>query len=182
MSMTFAAAFALVVSQLGVDKIPVDKRQFQCMAEAVYFEAGNQTYVGKIAVSNVILNRQRATGNRLDICAVIHQPKQFSYLQMKAYKHQKINMKNPNVALTIRDSVTVALAAIQSKLPDVTAGAGFYINPVYATGGKWRHKFVLTASIGDHFFYKDPKAGKRKLYPKVGHQKKKSILASPVTV
>ncbi len=156
--MTFAAAFALTVSQLGADKVPVDARQFKCMAEAVYFEAGNQNYVGKIAVSNVILNRQRANKKGLDICGIIKQPKQFSYFQMSAYKKQKIDMRNPKVALAIRDSVTVALAAVQDKLHDVTAGAKFYLNPVHATGGAWAKKFVKTAHIGDHHFYRDPKA------------------------
>ena len=34
-----------------------DKRQIQCLAQNAYFEAGNQSIKGKIAVTNVVMNR-----------------------------------------------------------------------------------------------------------------------------
>ena len=44
-----------------------------CMAEAIYFEAGNQPLVGKIAVAAVILNRVYSMDYPDSICEVVHQ-------------------------------------------------------------------------------------------------------------
>jgi len=51
-----------VVEKPVIVKEPVylsahDKRQIQCLAENAYFEAGNQSTKGKIAVTNVVMNR-----------------------------------------------------------------------------------------------------------------------------
>ena len=46
--------------------------QSTCMAEAIYFEAGNQPLVGKMAVGSVIMNRVRSTRYPNTICDVVH--------------------------------------------------------------------------------------------------------------
>jgi len=45
----------------------------QCLAEAIYFEAGNQPYIGKLAVGNVIINRMVHMDYPQSICEVVHQ-------------------------------------------------------------------------------------------------------------
>lgn len=44
-----------------------------CMAEAIYFEAGNQPIAGKVAVGNVILNRTYVAEYPDTVCGVVHQ-------------------------------------------------------------------------------------------------------------
>ena len=44
-----------------------------CLAEALYFEAGNQPSAGKVAVGNVILNRTFAEEYPDTVCDVVHQ-------------------------------------------------------------------------------------------------------------
>lgn len=44
-----------------------------CMAEAIYFEAGNQPLIGKIAVAAVILNRVYSMDYPDSICEVVHE-------------------------------------------------------------------------------------------------------------
>lgn len=154
---TFTSALALVLAVPGLPAKNVDQAQLKCLSEAIYFEAGNQTPLGKIAVANVILNRQKSNKKGLDVCGIIKQPKQFSYFQMTAYKKQRIDFKNPNVAKAVAESVIIAQKALEKKLPDVTRGARFYINPVYATSGNWTKSFIMTAKVGDHYFYRDPK-------------------------
>ena len=46
-----------------------------CLAEAIYFEAGNQSDAGRLAVGHVILNRQEMREYPDTICGVVHQAK-----------------------------------------------------------------------------------------------------------
>lgn len=152
MSMTFGAALALTVSGLALQTHQIDPRQLKCLSEALYYEAGNQTFQGKIAVANVIMNRSKAKDK--SPCFIIKQPYQFSYLKSKAYKSQTIRMKDPKTKIALRMSVVVAYNVLRGKFPDLTQGAKFYLNPVVATDLSWSKVFVRTAIIGDHHFYR----------------------------
>ena len=44
-----------------------------CLAEAIYFEAGNQSDAGRLAVGHVVLNRQEMKEYPDTICDVVHQ-------------------------------------------------------------------------------------------------------------
>ena len=46
-----------------------------CMAQNIYFEAGNQPLAGKVAVAHVVLNRTKHMNYPADICGVIYQAK-----------------------------------------------------------------------------------------------------------
>ena len=48
-------------------------QELYCMAEAIYFESGNQPFVGKMAVAEVILNRVQHIGYPDTVCDVVHQ-------------------------------------------------------------------------------------------------------------
>jgi len=156
MSMTFAAAYAMVMGTASISTAQIDTQQHHCLAEAIYFEAGNQSYFGKIAVANVIMNRAKSSGKT--VCEVIKRPKQFSYRQMTAFKKQNIKVDQPKVKIAVVNSITVAKAALKKNLPDLTRGARFYLNPAAATDFSWSSKFTKTVVIGDHHFYIDPKA------------------------
>ena len=136
----------------------VDEKQFKCMVEAIYFEAGNQSYQGKIGVANVIQERVRTDKKGRGVCEVIRKPKQFSYFQMSAYKRQNIQINNPKVRVAMMNAVTIALAAMREKLPNIVKGAQFYLNPGKATDFSWSRKFYRTVIVGDHHFYRSTPA------------------------
>jgi len=69
-----ALAFAPVGEQRDIKK-----ENFLCLATNIYFEAGNQTMKGKLAVKDVTRNR----GN--NICEVIFKKKQFSWTEKKSW-------------------------------------------------------------------------------------------------
>lgn len=123
-----------------------DKRQIQCLAENAYFEAGNQTKKGKIAVSNVVMNRVESGKFPETPCGVIHQKRgrtcQFSWV---CEGKKKIRDWGEYV-----ESREVAEQVYLNKVGDVTRGALFYhanyVNP------KWKLRRV--AIIGAHIFYR----------------------------
>lgn len=123
-----------------------DKRQIQCLAENAYFEAGNQTEKGKIAVSNVVMNRVESGKFPKTPCAVIHQKTgrtcQFSWV---CEGKKKIRDWEEYI-----ESREVAERVYLNKVGDVTRGALFYhanyVNP------RWKLRRVTT--IGAHIFYR----------------------------
>lgn len=132
---------------------PVD---LQCLAENIYFEAGNQPEIGKVAVGVVTLNRTMDRRFPKSVCGVVKQategtngPKcQFSWVcDDKAVPHQ--NNKN------WRESLRVARMLLDGgydQYRPVFDNALFFHAASLKTDWHKRHPRVV--QIGDHIFYK----------------------------
>lgn len=142
-----------VIEKEVVVKVPVrldnhDERQIQCLAENAYFEAGNQSTKGKIAVTNVVMNRVRDERFPKTPCAVVNQKRggvcQFSWVCE--------GKKRIRDWALFRESRRIAEQVYLKNIGDVTRGAKFYhadyVKP------SWSYAFDRTAKIGDHIFYK----------------------------
>jgi spore germination cell wall hydrolase CwlJ-like protein len=142
--------------------------QYNCMKEAIYFEAGNQPIIGKFAVAFVILNRVNHKQYPNTVCKVVHQGPiskwhkeargkivpirgrcQFSYWcdgKVERFIHQSISYKESvNVAETI-------VGGGQKFIFDPTDGATHY-HATYVSPS-WAHQLKKTVNIQDHIFYK----------------------------
>ena len=143
-----------IIEKQVIVRVPVslssdDKKQIRCMAENVYHEAGNQSIKGKIAVSNVVMNRIKNPTNFAPTpCAVIKQKIagvcQFSWVCQ--------GKKIINDIDTYTESYKVAENVYLKNLNDVTDGAIFYhadyVEP------SWSKIYHRTVQIGQHIFYK----------------------------
>lgn len=143
----------IVIEKQVIVKVPVylnkqDKKQIKCLAENAYFEAGNQTTKGKIAVTNVVMNRVNDPKERYGKtpCAVVSQKKrgtcQFSWKCAPA----KIQ-SNQQFA----EAKNVAEQVYLGNYGDVTGGATFY-HANYVSPNWNLHK---VKKIGAHIFYKE---------------------------
>ena len=121
-------------------------KQIQCLAENIYFEAGNQSTKGKIAVAHVVMNRVKDPRFPNTICKVIHQKTkigcQFSWVCGNArIINNAVFMKSHYIAEQVYIGNT----------KDATHGAKYYhanyVRP------NWPMKQV--ARIGAHIFYID---------------------------
>jgi len=129
------------------------KKQVDCLTENIYFEAGHEPDVGKVAVALVTLNRVASGNYAPTICSVVHQKSnnvcQFSWVCEQA---------NLNKALTIRDTllynsireIAVRVLMNYEFIDDVTEGATYY-HADYVNPG-WN--LPKTTKIGRHIFYK----------------------------
>ena len=125
--------------------------QWQCLAEAIYFEARGEPIDGQIAVAEVVLNR---TGDRNfpnSICGVTKQGAgsgrgcQFSY----ACDGNSDVMKS---ALPRTRAEKLATLVLSGRTPEVTEGAThFHTRSIRPS---WSHRMTRTASIGHHHFYR----------------------------
>lgn len=123
-----------------------DKRQIQCLAENAYFEAGNQSQKGKIAVTHVVMNRVKDQRFPKSACAVVHQ-KSRGVCQFSWVCEGKKRVRNMAM---FADARRAAENVYLGNTRDVTRGAKFY--HAYYVNPNWGLKRV--AVIGAHIFYK----------------------------
>lgn len=138
---------------------------FDCMVEAIYYEAGNQSFIGKMAVAQVILNRVRSNHYPNTICNVVHQGpvSQWwldNYGKVVPIKHKcqfsyycDGKEEVPYQGKSWNDSVLSAMMIIDNSfLKDITDGATHYhadyVSPY------WSKKLTRTVTIDNHLFFK----------------------------
>jgi len=131
---------------------PTGDEQWQCLTEALYFEARGESLEGQIAVAEVILNRVDSPLYPRTVCGVVKQRGgggcQFSYVC-----HGKTKMREKQAAdLAGR----IARAMLDGAPRVLTDGATHF----HTRGVKpsWSKRFARTASIGQHLFYRQPGA------------------------
>ena len=124
-----------------------NRRQIACLADNVYYEAGNQSIQGKKAVAYVTLNRARAGRWPSDVCQIVYQKD--SRLCQFSWVCENRKPKN-NTVWEQSYSVARHVWYKYDNTQDPTLGATFfhavYVNP------QW--KYQKTTQIGDHIFYK----------------------------
>lgn len=143
------------------------RQEVDCLADNIYFEAGNQSDVGKLAVAQVTMNRVKSEGFPSSICGVVKQKVsstcQFSWwcdarVRAKATS-KRFDSSEYKLYKEIRELASYVFLH-HDKLDDVTKGATFY----HATYVQPRWKGVQkTTRIGQHIFYR--KVSRRSLPP-----------------
>lgn len=125
-----------------------DKQQIQCLAENAYFEAGNQSRTGMIAVTNVVMNRVKDKRFPDSPCAVVKQ-KARGVCQFSWVCEGKKRIRDAELFQKTR---AVAEQVYLRNVGDVTGGAKFYhadyVRP------SWASAFDKTRKIGAHIFYR----------------------------
>jgi len=119
--------------------------EFSCLARTIYFEAGNQSYGGKLAVGNVVMNRVESEKYPNTICKVVRQYKQFSW-------YEKYKDVEPYQGKAWKDSIRAAKQVLETG-PIIIAGDihhyhADYVNP------SWAKQMTRVAQIDDHIFYR----------------------------
>lgn len=121
----------------------------ECVTMAVYYEAGNQTVLGKIGVANVIRNRKEHRRFPNTYCGVVQQPSQFSFywdgqpepMPRNASKMEKWALFESQVVAWVID-----------WLPDFTGGSLHYHSDTIDKPKHWK-RFEHYVTIDNHEFY-----------------------------
>ena len=131
---------------------PTGDQEWQCLTEALYFEARGESLDGQIAVAEVILNRADSPLYPRTVCGVVKQRGgggcQFSYVCNGRTKMREKGAAN----LAGR----IARAMLDGAPRVLTDGATHF----HTRGVKpsWSKRFAKTAAIGAHLFYRQPGA------------------------
>ena len=132
----------------------ITQREIKCLEANLWHESRNQGLLGLMAVAKTTLNRARMDGWPPNVCAVIMEPKQFSWTALPKHKRQ-IKLKN-NIDIqsyTLVQLATQLSIAAEMLQIDFMDGATYYhttsVNPT------WGRKMEVVGVIGDHIFKKD---------------------------
>lgn len=129
------------------------QKEYNCLFEAVWYEARSESKEGIRAVIAVIHNRTHSKGYPSSYCSVIQQYKQFSYTALnkpsKAVLEANLKASEAKVYLMIRTEVENALE--QGYVPSLPAKVLWYAKS--NVKNHWTIKKHKYATIGKHTFY-----------------------------
>lgn len=132
-----------------------EEKELHCLAQNIYYEAGSESYDGKLAVAQVTVNRAESGKFPDTVCGVV---KQKSVLQGRTvcqfswFCSAKARIKLPFNSEMYQESLRAARQVLIDglelvKLKDALYFHAGHVNPNW---GK-----VRVAKIGNHVFYRD---------------------------
>ena len=117
----------------------------ECLAVAVYFEARGETLDGQLAVAEVVLNRSRSGQYPADVCAVVKQKAQFSFVRNGQFPTAD------RASSAWKKAVAVAKVAQDKLVTKLPRNVLFYHADYVAPS--WGKRLTRQAKIGTHIFY-----------------------------
>ncbi len=145
--------FKYTTASLALLPVARGNKQYQCLTEALYFEARGESVKGQFAVAEVILNRKDSKSFPNTVCGVVGQGTgngkyacQFSY---------NCDGKSEIISehKAFRQVGKIAHLMLKGEPRILTKGATYYHST--AVRPAWAKKFTKTAKIGVHLFYRD---------------------------
>lgn len=129
-------------------KSKVSEREINCLASAIHYEARGEIKEGQIAVAEVVLTRAKSKIYPNNVCDVISQRAQFSFVR-------RGNI--PNVPQKdIEKRKDIARKVVSGELQSRVKGAMYFHAKNIAPS--WRRQMSRLAQIGGHVFYKRKRA------------------------
>ena len=130
------------------------ERDFDCLSQAVYYEAGNEPREGQLAVAEVIANRVKDRRYPNSICEVVYQGSERKTGCQFTFTCDGALGREPHAGKFAR-AQEVAAHVIMDIHEERTSGAthyhATYVNPV------WNSGLVRTTQIKSHIFYRFPR-------------------------
>jgi hypothetical protein len=138
-----AVQLSVLVSSFS-GKVDMDSAS-TCLAKAVYFEARGETLEGQLAVADVVLNRANSGLYPVNVCDVVTQKSQFSFIRRGRFP--KVNKGSEGW------SKAVAIAHIaRNNLARSVATSALWYHADYVSP-RWGRWHTQVARIGAHIFY-----------------------------
>jgi spore germination cell wall hydrolase CwlJ-like protein len=122
-----------------------DTREQDCLAKAVYFEARGEPIEGQLAVAQVVINRAGSGRYPADLCSVVTQPWQFSFIRKGRFPTPDFGSES------WRKAVAIAKIA-QGKLADTLPSDVLWYHADYVAPS-WGKRLTRQSKIGLHIFY-----------------------------
>lgn len=127
--------------------------QWRCLSEALYFEARGESVEGIFAVGEVILNRVSSADYPNSVCAVINQGTGRKFGCQFTYTCDGIADRIAEQGAWVRVGKVARILVDGAERP-LTDGATHYHTK--AVSPSWAKRFPRTATIGSHYFYRQP--------------------------
>ena len=116
-----------------------------CVARNIYFEAANQSTIGKLAVGLVVRNRVESSRYPDTICGVVNQRSQFSWVNDG-------KSDTPKDDWAWKDSKKIAKDILDGKADFIDFDHVMHYHADYVSP-HWSKKKLMVAQIDQHIFY-----------------------------
>lgn len=136
--------------------IKYSKQDFDCLARNIYYEAGVEDRLGKVAVAQVTLNRVKTGYWGKNICKVVYSPAQFSWTKVKRRAWM------PNIGPSWEESKRVAAEVLDQGVRIRTLKTSLFYHADYVSPN-WRDNSKRVTKVGRHIFYTQAKGSTLKL-------------------
>lgn len=117
-----------------------NKKDTLCLQQNIHYEAGGESFFGKLAVGIVTINRQKAKNKT--ICEIVYEPNQFSWTTWVTKPIEKFSVDVVQAALIAEEEMLML-----KGLEDAIYFHAKYVYPDWAK----KKKYLIT--IGEHLFY-----------------------------
>jgi spore germination cell wall hydrolase CwlJ-like protein len=141
------------VTAAPVEAEVYQRRQVNCLAKAIYFEARSESVDGQFAVARVILNRTESGHYPETICGVVYQnANRINRCQFSFACDKLPDQPDESIAWALALGMAEALVRtehplLSQKLLRSTHYHADYVRPY------WAPQLAMTGSIGRHIFY-----------------------------
>lgn len=125
-------------------------KEFDCLARNIFYEAGTESRVGKLAVAQVTLNRVKSGYWGKNICQVVYAKDQFSWTKVK--KRAWSNIKGEHW----QESIDVAHQVLNYGIRVKTLKRSLWYHADYVKPN-WQDPESQIAKIGKHIYYERAK-------------------------
>lgn len=134
----------------------IPDNDIECLTQAVYYEARNESEEGQAAVAQVVMNRSRHGAYPKSVCAVVYQRNsrtcQFTFTCDGSIGRGRVNLAAWRRAERIAREVHDGRSSIQLPKSSVNYHAD-YVRP------SWGRRLERVRQIGAHIFYGAPLNG-----------------------
>lgn len=129
------------------------EKQLECLARNIYFEAGKESFEGKVAVAQVTLNRAESGLFPSDVCKVVYQKNVFMEKVVCQFSwYCETNAKTKPMHPEIYDECySVAKKVLLEGFRLDILNDALYYHATYVSPG-WKKQKIT--KIGNHIFYK----------------------------
>jgi spore germination cell wall hydrolase CwlJ-like protein len=152
------SVIAETVPQVVAEEIITETKQVmakdvECLANNIYYEAGRESFEGKLAVAQVTINRTKSHKYPNTICGVVYQKDringkilcQFSWVCEKVHTNKNHYLWE-EAQYIAKKALTEPIAHAKIAAHNVMYFHGAYINPGWKKSG-------VVMRIGNHIFY-----------------------------
>lgn len=123
-----------------------------CLARTIYWEARGDGDGGMQAIANLVMNRLGHEGFPSTVCGIVKQGKEHGACQFSWWcdgRPDDAEEEKPYAR-----AKEIAREALNGQLKDRTGGALYFHHK--GSPPNWAKKYIRTAEVGDHVFYKPP--------------------------
>jgi N-acetylmuramoyl-L-alanine amidase len=126
------------------EHIRYTKNDLDCLTRNIYYEAGVESQVGKLAVAHVTINRLKTGYWGNTICKVVYARKQFSWTLAKKLPRPDSRLWAESEEVARKVLTGYRVSGLRQSL---------YYHAIYIKEPSWADPSAQAGQIGNHVFY-----------------------------